>query len=497
MTFEGGSSLETICEYAISDNGSLKSIVFPPSVKCVNVRGIYCNHNLESVEFLGDYVKIAAYNFQCCSEGMVLSFPNAKKLEFDEDSMYLLPEGSKVKIRRGAKLVGEEFSKIESNIEFIEGNGPSNQKVDNSSKKVYQESKNTKIKKEEEFSIERSSIKNKSEQEYSEVISRCMKRIRFLESRLGMYEEVFPFDMNCETSDEEVESETNDKETDSEEEMRGREGKNIFIDEEEESHQRVICQIGEGATSVTYKVIDERRDKELCKKVLKAEEGRTTFNDFRNIYKECEVLAGMNHPSICKCVGLNPQEKLNDDDKDANEEEDEIEIKSKFTPGSTNKDKSKTTIAIFLKFHPMNLRECLERDILNNTLKAKLVVEIAFGMLHIHEHGMIHRDLKHENVMVNYIFEAQLIDFGLAHVDAMKSTMTSMTKGIGTLAYMSPEMSNEEEYDNKTDVYSFGVLLFVLFTRRFPKQNLKDKLNNKPIKFPEASHALISPYQSF
>ena len=120
MTFEGGSSLETIDRYAISDNRSLKSIVFPPSVKYVNERGIDSYRKLESVEFLGDYVKIAAYNFHCSSEGMVLSFPNAKKLEFDKDSMGLLPEGSKVKIRRGAELVGEEFSKIESKIEFIE-----------------------------------------------------------------------------------------------------------------------------------------------------------------------------------------------------------------------------------------------------------------------------------------------------------------------------------------------------------------------------------------
>ena len=59
---------------------------------------------------------------------------------------------------------------------------------------------------------------------------------------------------------------------------------------------------------------------------------------------------------------------------------------------------------------------------------------------------------------------------------------------------MPPEMSNGEEYDNKTDVYSFGVHLFVLFTRRFPKQNLKEKLNNKPIKFPEAS-PLISSFR--
>ena len=49
--------------------------------------------------------------------------------------------------------------------------------------------------------------------------------------------------------------------------------------------------------------------------------------------------------------------------------------------------------------------------------------------------------------MVNYIFEAQLIEFGLAHVDELKNTMTSITKGIGTPAYMSPEKLNEKEYD--------------------------------------------------
>lgn len=158
----------------------------------------------------------------------------------------------------------------------------------------------------------------------------------------------------------------------------------------------------------------------------------------------------MNHPSICKCI---------DYKKDSEEDDDKHGINKNFTPGST--------VSIFLKFHPMNLRECLERNILNNTLKAKLAVEIGFGMLHIHDSGMIHRDLKLENVTVNYIFEAQLIDFGLPHVEELKNTMSSMTKGIGTPAYMSPEMSNDEEYDNKTDVYSFGVLLFVLFIESF------------------------------
>ena len=65
--------------------------------------------------------------------------------------------------------------------------------------------------------------------------------------------------------------------------------------------------------------------------------------------------------------------------------------------------------------------------------------------------------------MVNYIFEAQLIEFGLAHVDELKNTMTSITKGIGTPAYMSPEKLNEKEYDNKTDVYLFLCFSFCPF----------------------------------
>ena len=477
ITFGPESSLQKINKFAIYVNQSIKLIIFPPSLNYLESCCISNDNNLEYVQFLGEYIKIAGSCFNNCCKGMILSFPNAKKLEFDKGSISNLPEGSKLKIRRGAELVGDEFLNIQARIDFIDESEVSNQKVHSPTEK----DKNG-----------TSSNSNKNDENYKEQISRCMKRIRFLESRLQRYEDVVPFDPNSKSSDEDHEIEIKMIEYDEEKDTK-KENKNIFIDDEEESHQRVICQIGEGATSVTYKVIDEQRDEELCKKVLKAEEGQTTFNDVRNIYKEFEVLAGMNHPSICKVVGLNPQEKLSADKNSIEQDdEDEIEIKSDFASGSTTEHKSKTTIAIFLKFHPMNLRQCLERDILNNTLKAKLAVETAFGMLHIHEHGMIHRDLKLENVMVNYIFEAQLIDFGLAHVDAMKNTMTSMTKGIGTLAYMSPEMSNEEEYDNKTDVYSFGVLLFVLFTRRFPKQNLKEKLTNKPIKFPEPSPAISS-----
>ena len=57
---------------------------------------------------------------------------------------------------------------------------------------------------------------------------------------------------------------------------------------------------------------------------------------------------------------------------------------------------------------------------------------------------------------------------------------------------MSPEMQNEEEYDYKTNVYSYGIVLYVLFTGNLPKQSMKDKLNNKPIQFPPPSRSLSS-----
>ncbi|KAK8839917.1 hypothetical protein M9Y10_031631 [Tritrichomonas musculus] len=92
---------------------------------------------------------------------------------------------------------------------------------------------------------------------------------------------------------------------------------------------------------------------------------------------------------------------------------------------------------------------------------------------------MIHRDIKIENIMLNSAFDAKVVDFGLARIDECFTgkdfVSTSLTKGIGTLAYMSPEMASEEEYSNKTDVYSFGILLQYILIGKLPDYSLKDK----------------------
>ena len=109
---------------------------------------------------------------------------------------------------------------------------------------------------------------------------------------------------------------------------------------------------------------------------------------------------------------------------------------------------------------------------MNNTLKTKIEFEFefefGFGMYRLHSIGLIHRDLKIDNIMLNSIFEAKIIDFDLYHVES-EYREDCLTEGIGTLECMSSEMLNNENYDNKTDVYSYGIVLFTLFTGRLPK----------------------------
>ena len=149
---------------------------------------------------------------------------------------------------------------------------------------------------------------------------------------------------------------------------------------------------------------------------------------------------------------------------------------------------------MFLEFLDFKLNDVLKSDI-KNTLKVRIIIEIAHAMKFIHSKGLIHRDLKIENIMLNSVYEAKVVDFGLVRIHEFLNqeysfVQDSMTRGVGTFAYMSPEMLNEEKYDYKTDVYSFGILVYYMFTGKLPKQNLKDKMNGIPINLPNPSDSI-------
>lgn len=250
------------------------------------------------------------------------------------------------------------------------------------------------------------------------------------------------------------------------------EEENCYIGEDKEVYFETVKKIGEGTTSVAYKIIDKRTLKPFCKKVLNVED--VTFDDVQNAVKEFQVLHSLHHPSICHAVGINPAEVL---------------------PGQTKDGNEVTTVALFLEYIDYTLKDCLSKNLLNSTLKAQIVVEISHGMRYIHSKQMIYRDLQIDSIMLNSVYQVKLIDFGLVRVneclfgEEMMNTI-SMTKNVGSAFFMSPEMAKEEDYDNKTDVYSFGIVLYYIFTGSLPRQTLKEKAKEVPIPLPEESDSI-------
>lgn len=272
--------------------------------------------------------------------------------------------------------------------------------------------------------------------------NKILTRFVFLEDHLSRYEDIQTFNFNtfkCTKSKKKEE--------------------NFFIDDEIESHQEILEELKESENYIFYKIVDKRNYSIMLKKVLKPEE-KIQFKDLQNTIKEFEVLHQINHPCICKTFGMNIQEGFGD-------------LK---------------TIAIFLEFLDFDLKMCLDKNILSNSMKVKIAVEVASGMSYLHKHGMIHRDLNIDNIMLNRFFEAKIINFGQVFVlNAIQNESISLTKNIGDLAFMSPEMLNDDDdkdYDNKTDIYSFGVILYKLFTGNLPNISIKDRIKKVLPVFP-------------
>lgn len=98
-----------------------------------------------------------------------------------------------------------------------------------------------------------------------------------------------------------------------------------------------------------------------------------------------------------------------------------------------------------------------------------MALDVARGMDYLHSLGVIHRDLKSENLVVADDLHVKITDFGLA---CFESEMPSMTKDVGTYRWMAPEMISNKRFSKKVDVYSFGIVLWELLTGRIPFEEL-------------------------
>ena len=198
------------------------------------------------------------------------------------------------------------------------------------------------------------------------------------------------------------------------------------------SHYKILEKLGEGGMGVVYKAQDTQLDRIVALKFLPDRVNKDENAKARFI-QEAKAAAGLNHPNICTIFGVE-------------EHEGNLFMSMELVEGGTLTEKIP-----FKKIEDA----------------VTIASQIADALQDAHSKGIVHRDIKAENIMLSSKGQAKVMDFGLAKLKgAMKLTRTSST--VGTLGYMAPEQIQGGEVDHRSDIFSFGVLLFEMLSGRLP-----------------------------
>ncbi|NNE45884.1 MAG: protein kinase [Rhodothermales bacterium] len=241
------------------------------------------------------------------------------------------------------------------------------------------------------------------------------------------------------------------------------------------SHYKITDEIGRGGMGVVYKAEDTRLDRTVALKFFPPH-ALVTEDDRARFYREARAAAALHHPNIATVfeideVSLSAPGSTGEEmdprrrGDDANERSDNvIPTKAGISSGSS----APTTPLIAMEYIE---GETLTERVAKGPLPLKDVISIATqsaeALKAAHAKGIVHRDIKSGNIMLTSDGVAKILDFGLAKT-AASTKLTQMGSTLGTFAYMSPEQARGEEVDNRSDLWSLGVVIYEMISGRMP-----------------------------